>query len=506
MSADAPLLSLVLAPGSAAPEAVQDTLDSLLAQRDDGWELLLQGDVPSELPRSDDPRVRRGSGWADACGEFVAQVDAGGRLAADAVASLRAAAEATPDLDLAWCHETTTDYDGSRRAVRKPAIWAPERLRGQRWTGRLTFLRRELVAAVAREGFVGEHDLVLRVGERARERQLLPALLYDRPETAAAIAESDWTSGVTAVEAHLVRSGASGTVSRGPAPGTHRITRSVPSELSVAVVVPTDGMRGLAWGEQRRYVTAAVRSLLAHAGHRVEVVVVYTPGTPRRTLEELAVLAGDDLRLVPFGADYSWAAMVNRGALATGADVLVLLDQRAEVTSPELVPRLVGALLDGDVGLTAPRVSTSDGRLVDAGLAWFQHRVHPMLQGALESDPGPGGILLVDHECSALSGTCLALTRETFDVVGGVNEVAHGFAAADLSFKVAHQGLSRLWVAGARLYRHGLDREDTRRLLGVQLMKRRWASPEVDPYVPDYGSRQAERAAAELRELLSTPS
>ena len=81
-------------------------------------------------------------------------------------------------------------------------------------------------------------------------------------------------------------------------PGSCRVRRTVPEELSVALVIACQGARGLAWGERRWFVVEAARSALRHAGHaNLEVVVVH-----QRDLEpsraRLLLTLGERVRLV----------------------------------------------------------------------------------------------------------------------------------------------------------------------------------------------------------------
>lgn len=267
-----------------------------------------------------------------------------------------------------------------------------------------------------------------------------------------------------------------------------------PGAVSVAVVIPCLGARGTAWGERRWFVVEAVRSLLQHAGQRsLDVVVVHTKAVDPSVLDALLGL-DESVRLVPFAGAYSYPRMVNVGVLSTVADVVIALKELTEVVSDGFVDELVGPLAHDDVGLTGPRLLLSNETLANAGLAFFTHRVQPMFAGVLASESGPDGLLTITHECSGLSGGCLALRRATFDQVGGLNPRLPVLFDVDLSFKVRHAGLRRLWVAGATAYylfdRHKLERPQKDERLALRA---RWLAPDVDEYAPTFGAWLAER-------------
>jgi hypothetical protein len=275
----------------------------------------------------------------------------------------------------------------------------------------------------------------------------------------------------------------------GEAPGvTARAT------MSVAVVVPCLGARGVAWGERRWFVVEAVRSLLQHAGSRsLDIVVVHTAAVDSAVLNALLGL-GESVRLVPYAGAYDRAKMTNTGVLSTSADVVIAMNEHTEVVSDGFVEELAGPLADEGVGLTGPRLLRSNGTLVDAGLAFHTHRVQPMFEGAPGSDPGPGGLLAVTHDCSGLSGGVLALRHETFHQVGGWNARLRVLSDVDLSFKVRHAGLRRVWVAGATAYLllNGRKQENSNRD-ERQALRARWLAPDVDEYVPTFGAWRSER-------------
>jgi hypothetical protein len=266
------------------------------------------------------------------------------------------------------------------------------------------------------------------------------------------------------------------------------------ADVSIAVVIPCQGVRGLAWGERRWFVVEAVRSLLKQAGSRsLDIVVVHTATVDLAVLAALHGL-GDSVRLVPFAGAYDRPRMVNLGVLSTTAEVVMTMSERTEVASDGFIDALVGPLAQEDVGLTGPRLLRPNGTLVDAGLAFHSHRVQPMFEGVLATEPGPDGFLVHTHKCSGLSGGCLALRRTTFDRVGGLNLRLPVLSDVDLSFKVRDAGLSRLWVPEATAYllvdRHKAERSrrDER-----QALRTRWQAPPLDEYVPTYGAYRAER-------------
>jgi hypothetical protein len=494
----APLLSVVLDIEGADVREVRRTVGSVTAQDVDAWEVVLHGaGAETAATEAADPRVRSvsASGSArervetavhDVGGEFLTFLTAGDELAAPNVLGLVGdLLDEQPDVDFCYGDELVVDHDREAvEQVRMPA-WSPERLLGEAWVSARAIMR----SALAREACRGEglldpwaRDLVLRVSSAARHVARLPEVLVHQLRSQDA-ATPPPSGEVTVVREHLRRLGVKAEVTEGMVEGTCRVSRAVPDELSVTAVVPTCGERGLARGHRCWFVLEAVRSLLRHAGHdRLEVVVVHTVPIEQPLLGDLLAL-GDAVRLVPFRGPFCLPEMVNLGALSSASDVLVVMNERLEVASDGFLTELVGPLTDEGVGLTGPALLDQRGALLDAGLALRRCRVEPLFAGGLSSDPGAGGLLTISHECSGLSSGCLALRRETFELVGGLAPRLATAYNVDLSFKLRRLGLRRVWVptATAQLLgppSHSLAVPKEERLA----LRGRWLAPDVDEY------------------------
>ncbi len=511
------LLSLVVEHTNEPIQALRATARSLREQTDPRWELIVHVSGATALdvsadPVFQDPRVRflRHDGtssapegaFSQASGAYVAVIDSGGQLEPAAVESIAEALEAaTGCVDVFCTDEIVLGADGVGNETLYKPPWSPERLRGQHYPGRLCGFRSGAIQQVGgvRPGFGGaaEHDLMLRVGELAGAVIRVPGALYRGP-TPAPVSDESWDAHTRAVQQHLERVGIAGVVERSWHPGTTRVVRDLDRDTSVCLVIPTRGDQGLVWGEKRAYVVEAARSVLARSGLRqLQVVVVHTMETPDRVLTGLRDL-GEAVHLEPWTGPMDFAGMVNRGAILGRGDVIVLLDERSEVESDDFLGQLVAPLVTpGGAGLTGPRVLASNGLHTGAGVALHELRADPMFVGRPDEDSIRTGVLAVSRETSALLPTCLALTRETFDEVGGVNERLRTRFHVDLAQKVGHLGLSAVWVAHARLRSFPPIEPEPLAEGENALLGQRWPLREVDVFMPHFGQWRARRKAEE---------
>ena len=359
------------------------------------------------------------------------------------------------DVDYLYSDEDKIDSDGKHCDVFRKPDWSPERLRHQMYTCHLSVLRSSLVRDVGgfHEGFDGsqDHDLVLRVSERARRVVHVPEVLYHwRVLTGSGALAVDqkpyaWEAGRRAVQAHLDRLGITATAELGPHPGMYRVQRSVDPATPVSLIIPTRGGSGNVWGERRCFVVEAVRSALGKTRMtNIEVVVVYDEGaTPTATLAELASLCGNRLVAVPFAEPFNFSHKCNLGVIASTADVIVLLNDDVEVISDGWLEELIAPLIqEPDVGITGSRLHFSDMTLQHAGHRYGDESWSHAFLGAIMDEEVDFGALALNREASGATAACAAVRRDVFEEVGGLSEeLPENFNDIDLSLKITNAGL-----------------------------------------------------------------
>ena len=373
--------------------------------------------------------------------------------------------------------------------------WSPERLRHHMYCTHFSVLRRELALEVGgfRAGYDGsqDHDLILRITERARQVVHVPEVLYhwrEVPGSAAADADAKpwaWDAGVRAVQDHLDRVGIDATASKGRAPGTYTVRRTPDLVTPVSVVIPTIGSSGLVRGEQRVMVVETVRSLLAQTSHEdVEVVVVYDDPTPASVLDQLRALPWGSRRLVlvPFHEPFNYSEKNNVGALWATGQVLVFLNDDMETISAGCLEDLITPLGEPGVGATGAKLIFESSRIQHAGLVYgsgtithsYYRSSHPWTMGAY-------GELWVNREVTALTGACVAVRREVFEQVGGFTEALPvNYNDVDFSLKVRAAGLRLLWLHEVELFHfESISRSNEVRPWENDLITQRWGDYTV---------------------------
>jgi glycosyltransferase involved in cell wall biosynthesis len=513
--------------------ALRAAVESVRAQTYPDWELVLVDDASTDAAvkialaefETLDPRivvVRRASNGGigaasqdalqHASGEFVALLDHDDLLAPHALSRAADALAADPEIDYLYTDEDKVDDTGRHYDTFMKPEWSPERLRGQMYTAHLSVIRRSIAieAGGFRLGFDGsqDHDLVLRVTERARRIVHLPEVLYHWRVVPGSTAGDPraktyaWEAGRRAVHDHLDRIGTDGDASLGPLPGTYRIERRIPAERTISIVIPTRGSSGLIWGEQRCFVLEAVRSALEHTDHKnVEIVAVCDTATPVEVIDELYVIAGDRLTVVEYTEPFNFSRKCNAGFVASQGDVVVMLNDDVEVISDRWLENLCGPLEDPTVGLTGALLYYGDGTVQHAGHLYDRNEYSHAFLGCDPESTVAFSALHINREASGVTAACAALRRDTFAAIGGFCEDLPGnFNDVDFCFKIAHAGLHTVWLSNVELFHfESRTRDSTVQEWEYKRVHDRWGSYVVDPMLPlQHGPARRSRQFAVL--------
>jgi GT2 family glycosyltransferase len=449
-------------------------------------------------------------------GELLGILDAGDLLDPDAIARLLAAIRAEPGVDLAYSDEDVCDRAGRRsQPFYKPA-WSPDRLRCQPYTGRLTLLRGTLVAEVGgwrpELGGAAEHDLVLRVSERARSVVHVASPLCHRrapqPEYPS-FPPADTTDACRSVDEHLRRVGiAARARPHHTAPGLLRLEPALDRHPLVSVVVPTAGTRRVVRGREVGLVANCVRSVIERSTYpEIEIVCVVDPSVDAVTRDELVAIDPQRVRLVDYTEAFHFSRKINQGVLASGGEVVVLLNDDTEIAEPGWVEAMLIYALDPSVGAVGARLLFEDDRIQHAGVVAVRGNPGHPYYGAPRDTIGHGANALVPGDYLAVTAACLMTRRATFDAVGGLSSwFPVNYNDIDYCLKVRQRGLRVVATPDAVLHHYeSSSRSGDVATRELELVRRRWGRwLRDDPfYGPNFPSGNADFVPASVDGLVA---
>ncbi|MCF1708565.1 glycosyltransferase family 2 protein [Tabrizicola sp. J26] len=157
---------------------------------------------------------------------------------------------------------------------------------------------------------------------------------------------------------------------------------------------------------------------------RLEIIVVDNGSTDLDCLEGLKTReSAGRIRLIRHDEKFNYSRINNIAARQARGEILVLLNNDTEALRPDWLKAMAKLALQDGVGAVGPKLLYEDRTVQHAGVVLGMHggAVHEFV-GLAEDEGGYQGLALATREVSAVTAACLAIRREVFECVGGLNE------------------------------------------------------------------------------------
>jgi GT2 family glycosyltransferase len=477
-----PLISFLTPVYNPPPNVLRDTLNSVLAQTYDHWQLCLADastdprirDVLREFAGRD-PRVQvrflernEGiSGNSNRClemaqGEFVAILDHDDTLSPHAVYEVVRELNRDDRIDLIYFDEDKLTADGKMR--REPWFkpdWSPELLLSANYLMH-SVMRASLVRQAG--GFDPELEgaqdwgLALQVSLNCRRIVHLPKVLYHwrQLRTSAATGNLDTKpyarrAQVTCKQRHLAHLGFHEVVISSPGFDICQIRWAHPHPKA-SIIIPTK--------DKLELLKRCIATILKKTEYPdFEVVLVDTGSIQADTQQYYQRILAEDsrVRLVYFTEQFNYSRANNFGVRHAAGDVFVFLNNDTEVLEGTWLAELVQWSLAKGVGAVGGKLLYPNGSLQHVGAIFLQGRGprHIFHRDPDEHANGPFGSVSCYRNYLAVTGACLAMSRSVFDKIGGFDEQFDlQYSDVDLCLTAAEHGYRTVYNPFVRLIHH----------------------------------------------------
>ena len=275
-----------------------------------------------------------------------------------------------------------------------------------------------------------------------------------------------------------------------PAPGNpewNRVTWPLPNPAPrVTLIIPTRDKPSL--------LARSTAGILHRTDYPdIELLIVNNDSRDPEALALLDKLAGDRrVKVLPNPGPFNYAALNNGAVQEATGEVVVLVNSDIAVIDGGWLREMVSLALRPDVGAVGAKLLYGDGTVQHAGVVLGVGA--PGVAGhfghfAAANDGGYVGQLILTRELSAVTGACLALRKEVYEAVGGMDEdnLPVSYNDVDLCLRIREHGLRVVWTPFAELYHleggsRGFDETPekmARAKREADYMRRRWA-PVLD--------------------------
>ena len=474
-------------------EFLREMLDSVVNQTYENWELCLAdgsdgehayvGEICTEYIGNDGARGRivyqklkknEGiSGNTNEClklatGEFIGLFDHDDILHPSALYEYVKVIN-EQNADYIYCDETTFKSGNINHMLTmhfKPD-YAIDNLRANNYICHFSVFARELLdgTELFRSKFDGsqDHDMILRLTDRAKNVVHVPKLLYYWRSHAGSVA-----SGIDAkpyavqaakgaVADHLKRHGYDHfqITSTRAFETIFKIRYQIMGDPKISIVIANkDHVEDL-----KRCITSIMEK---STYENYEIIVVENNSTSQeifdyyKQLEEVAQVKVVTYKAPLENAGFNYSAVNNFGAFHATGDYILLLNNDTEVITVNWMEELLMYAQREDVGAVGGKLYYANKTIQHAGvvLALGAHRTAGHSHyGQHRENLGYMGRLCYTQNVSAVTGACLLVKKALFDEVGGLDE---GFAISlndvDFCLKLREKGYLNVFTPFAELY------------------------------------------------------
>ncbi len=476
-----PLISIILPTYNSNKAFLSAAVQSVIGQSYQHWQLCIADDASSdedvrewikELDKNDRIEIifRDSNGHISAAsnsalklakGEFITFLDHDDQLHPHALAAVVDKLNQESDLDMIYSDEDKIDSWGYRSEPHFKPDWSPDLLLSQNYVCHLAVYRRSLLQHVGgfREGYEGaqDYDLVLRITEKTERIGHIPHVLYHwrmaEGSTALDSNQKDYAHGRAelVLREALQRRRLSAEVLPSGIGSFHRIRYDIPfPQPLVSIIIPTR--------DHAELLENCVDGIINNTNYaNWEILIIDNGSTAPTTLEYFDKISSDDISIHSFPGEFNYSAINNFGVKQARGDIILLLNNDVEVIDPSWLGELVSHAIRPEIGAVGARLYypddyvQHDGILV--GIGGVAGYANPRLARSGVAEFGGSRII---RNFSAVTAAALAVRKEVFIEVGGLDEInlAVAFNDVDFCLRVQEAGYRNIYSPYAELYHY----------------------------------------------------
>jgi GT2 family glycosyltransferase len=492
-----PKISIVLPVRNTEPRRLESSIDSVLAQVYDNWELCIADDNAAESDISEpldhynkkDERITvqflsnthgvsglSNAAIALATGEFIGLLDNGDELLPSALYEVVYLLNKTQDADFIYSDEILLDKSGSPIYTYYRPGFSMDYMLSHCYINHFSVIRTSLINKIG--GFRSEFDLVrdydlfLRIFSETKRVFHIPKVLYlwrqHDSDTGQAPMSKVMDSSRKAIRDFLGREGIGAEVCDTEHFDFFRVKRKIIGNPKITIVIPTKDRVDLL----KRCISSIEEKTLYR---NYDIIVVDNLSREADTFEYLADLRKRRgiYRVLTFKEDFNFSRINNYAVRCAVGEHLLFLNNDVEIIAPGWLDAMLEHSQREDVGCVGAKLLYPDRRIQHAGVVIGLYGGADHIYKWHESqDIGYMGHTVSIRNCSAVTAACMMVKKHVFDEVAGFDERYRvGFGDTDFCLRVQEKGYFNIYTPYAELYHHE--------------SASRGQSPQSDPHLED---------------------
>jgi len=471
-----PLMSVIIPVYNPPSEILEKTLDSIVSQSYDNWEICIADGNSSERGIRDLLQI-----YADkypnihvlfltenlgisentniavkmARGEFIALLDHDDIISPHALFEIVHHFNENSDADIVYSDEDKIDIQDHRFDPFFKPKYSPELLNGMNYLIHFTIIRKSLFDAV--NGFKKEfdgaqdYDLFFRCIENGAHISHIPKVLYhwrildSSSSQSTAIKPWIYDIGIKAVQDHLDRGNIRALVKHGGGVHLTKVEYEIDGTPAVDILVPTRRLsqfkRCLNELKKTRYRNYLLHAIINGANEYRVVTINSSDG------RELIPFTDVGTGLIGPSLPYNWSKMNNVALKQTISPYVVTLNDDVYLKTDDWLEQFLMFAQLNQVGSVGCLLLNPDGSIQHAGAyitddGLGDHCFKGLDPHSLEFN----GILQIPRECSAVTSACMMVRREVFEKNGYFDENLRNYDDFEFSIRLLKNGYSHIFT------------------------------------------------------------
>ena len=478
-----PFFSIIVPVYNPPEKYLREMLDSVRAQIYNNWELCISDDAsPNAKVRNiiqeyakKDSRIKyifrkenghisanSNSALSIASGEFAVLLDHDDLLTADALYQVAYTLNQQPETDFIYSDEDKIDeYNRFKDAYFKPD-WSPDSFLSRNYVCHLSILRMSILKDIGgfREGFEGsqDYDLFLRYTERTNRIVHIPKILYhwrSHRDSAAMNTEAKpyaYIAAQKALEEALARRGEPGKVYHSGSPGNYTIRYEIIGNPKVSIIIPNKNKADI--------LSACLLSIFEKSTYtNFEIIVIDNASTDEDIFELYAKMKEKYpgiFQQVSLNIPFNFSSLINFGRSKATGDFILLLNNDTEVITPDWLEGMIEHAQRETIGVVGCKLLYGDDTIQHAGvLIGLKGTAGHAFVSKNKDDDIYFNYINCTNNYSALTGACIMIKTELFDLVDGLDEeFSTEFNDIDFCLRIREHGYHNIYLPHVELYHH----------------------------------------------------
>ena len=335
------------------------------------------------------------------------------------------------DSDIIYSDQDIIDSEGNHSNPLYKPDWSPDLFNSQMYLGHLSGFKRGLFEKVGgfRSEFNGsqDYDLFLRMSEKTDKISHVSKILYSwrsLPSSTATNPNSKpyaQTAGLKAIQQHLDRTLGFGVATAEETENlfVYDIKYNVVNWPKVSIIMPTKDH-----AEDLRKICNSIYEKSTYKNF--ELIIMNNNSEKTETYDFFNDIKQrhDNVKVIDAMYEFNWSKLNNHGIREASGDVYIFLNNDMEVLSSDWIERLVSKAIQTKTGVVGGLLLYEDGTIQHAGVVaglggWADHiykGMKPVHYGSPFISP------MVVRNVTAVTGACLAISKETIKKIGNFRE------------------------------------------------------------------------------------